>query len=145
MQFPDVVEEQLCSSFHGNGSVCGDEMSPFREGVHDYHDCVVSCGGWKFYNEVHTNGIPPCFWDWQGVEFSCGEVSLWLRPEAHITGRDILANVFGHLWPPEIPRNQLQCLPLSGMSSNRRIRVKGHNLPAEVRPQRNIYFPSEED
>jgi len=43
---------------------------------------------------------------------------LELGPHAEVTGLDAEADVVGHLRPPVVACNQLQCLPVPSMTSD---------------------------
>ena len=47
-----------------------------------------------------------------------GLAVLELGLHAEVAGLDIEADIVGHLGPPVVACNQLQCLPASSMTSN---------------------------
>ena len=61
--------------------------------------------------------------DWLSIEYV-----NYLGTEAHVTGRDIPANIPWHLWPPVIMRHQLQGFPSSAVTSQPRV-MRKHNDP----------------
>jgi hypothetical protein len=47
-----------------------------------------------------------------------GLAVLELGPHAEVAGLDIEADIAGHLGPPVVARDQLQCLPASSVTSD---------------------------
>jgi len=52
------------------------------------------------------------------MQFTYWSLPYWFCPEVEVTGADILSNIPRHLGLPVVPRYQLQCFPVSGVSSN---------------------------
>ena len=67
----------------------------------------------EFHNEFHADNIPAVLQSWERVKLSGWAASLSLSPEAGVTCFHISANVPGHLWPPVVAGDELQCLPVS--------------------------------
>jgi hypothetical protein len=96
MQFPDIVQEQSGHSECRNCCCGGDEVSLFPYRVHHIHDCVIPMGLGEFDYEVHVDGIPTAFWNWEGVEFSNRMPPLNLGPKAEVTCLHLLGDIWGH-------------------------------------------------
>ena len=54
---------------------CRDEDGLLGEPIYDNKDGIETRGGWEFLNEVHGNGIPRMFWDWELLKESIGAMS----------------------------------------------------------------------
>ena len=72
-----------------------------------------------------------------------GLAVLELGLHAEVAGLDIEADVAGHLGPPVVVHDQLQCLPASGVASDARVMVLFHNATVEVSVSRDIDLPTE--
>src|SRR6267154_5496698 len=92
----------------------------------------------KFHNEIHTDDIPAVLRSWERVKLSGWTASLNLSPETGVTCFHILANVAGHLWPPVVAGDELQCLPVSRMSCYSGVMVLGWDAAAQLRIRRHI-------
>ena len=55
-----------------------DEDGLLGEPIIDNKDDIETRGGWKFLNEVHRNGIPQTFQDWELLKEPIGAMSLRL-------------------------------------------------------------------
>jgi len=56
----------------------------------------------EFYYKVCTQGIPPYFWDREGIEFAYWEVLHGLCPQAQIVCANILSNIPRYLRLPVV-------------------------------------------
>ena len=90
----------------------------------------MSGGEGKFYDKIHTKRVLSRVWDPKRVQFAYQSLPYRLRSEAEVTGADVLSDVPRHLRPPVVPRNQLQCFPVSGVSSNLRVMTQGDHSPS---------------
>ena len=53
----------------------------------------VEAGGWrKFLDEVHGDGVPGSFWDWELLQESIGLVMLWLGSHTGGAGLAVVLN-----------------------------------------------------
>jgi hypothetical protein len=86
----------------------------------------------KLNDEVHRDGVPVLVWDLSRMELIMGKSLECLRPVAHITGSNVLADVLGQLGPPVVPGDELQCLEVASISGNLRVVVLLHNPTTEV-------------
>ena len=103
MMTPDVLKEETCCPRSSDGGERGGKMGSFGDGVHYDHCCVMTGGLWELDDEVHADRLPGCRRHGKGVQLSNREVSLSLSAETEVAGRDILAYVPRHLWPPVVP------------------------------------------
>ena len=85
-------------------------------------------GEGEFHDEIHTKCVPSRVWDLERMQFTYWSLPYRLHSEAEVTGADVLSNVPRHLQPPVVPRDQLQCFPASGVSSNLRVMTQGDHL-----------------
>jgi len=90
----------------------------------------MSGGEGEFHNEIHTKHVPSRVQDPKRMQFAYQSLPYWLRSEAEVTGADVLSDVPRHLRPPVVPRDQLQCFPVSGVSSNLHVMTQGDYLPS---------------
>src|SRR5271168_744942 len=72
------------------------------------------------------------------MKFTGRWLSDHLGTQAHVTGRNIFADVSGHLGPPIVARDQLQRFPPSTMSSNFGVMAEGNNPTSKVCEVRDI-------
>src|SRR5437016_1669267 len=105
---PDMLDKQASGPGSRDASEGRGEMSSFGDGVDDDHYCIMTRRFWEFDDEVHTDGVPRCIRDWEGVKLSDRAVPLGLSAKAKVTGRDILSNILGHLGPPVASGHQFQ-------------------------------------
>ena len=79
-----------------------------------------------------TYGIPWCVGNQEQMQFPHWRLFDCFAMETHVTGGDILAYVFRHLWPPVIPGYQLQSFPSSGVSSYLGVMAESYDSPAKI-------------
>ncbi len=62
-------------------------MRPFGEGVHYYHDCVVTIRLREFNDEVYTDGVPSCLGcqGWMLAMLTAAQLPLTYWGEAALT------------------------------------------------------------
>jgi len=125
MELPDLIQKKSGCSFCCYRRVCWNEVCSFRHRVHYCHHCVMFRGEEEFHNKVHTERVPSWVWDPERVQFAYQSLPYWFCPDAEITGADVLSDVPRHLRPPVFPRDQFQCFPASGVSSNLRVMTQG--------------------
>jgi len=65
MKLPHVVEVEASGTFRSDCGGSWDEVGMLRQGIHYYHDGVISSRIREFHNEVHTHGVPSELWDWK--------------------------------------------------------------------------------
>ena len=78
----------------------------------------MSGGEKEFHNEIHTKYVPSQVQNPKRVQFAYQSLPYWFRSKAEIIGADILSNIPRHLRLPVVFRDQLQCFPMSRVSSN---------------------------
>jgi hypothetical protein len=86
---------------------------------------------WEFYYEVDRDCFPLFIWDFEGLEFAEGPMSLCFGPETEIASATILTYVSRHLWPPVGLGDEFECLPLSRVSSDAGVMVLGDDSATE--------------
>jgi hypothetical protein len=107
-------------------------VSSFTEGVHYYHDHIISVRLREFNYEVDTYGVPADVRHRKRFEVAGWRLPQNLCAEAEIASSSVLTDVPQHIRPPVIPRNQLESFPPTGVSSNVTIMVKRYYLPSNV-------------
>jgi hypothetical protein len=108
------------------------EVGSLTKDVDHNHDRIEPMGLQKLDNEVHRDGVPALIWNLGRMKLTMGEPPEHLRPVAHITGSEILADVSGQLGPLVVPGDELQRLEVTSMSGDPRVMVLLHNLATEV-------------
>src|ERR1700675_4924004 len=101
MVLPDFVEEKVSSTLCGNVRSRGDEVGPFAEGIHYYHDRVIPMRFRKLDNAVYADCVPSCCPSCRGVELSDRLLTLDLGPAAEVACLGVESNVSRHLGPPQ--------------------------------------------
>jgi len=132
MKFPDITQVEIGGAGGRNSSDGLDKVGSFTGGVYDHHDCVVPSRLGELDDEIDTGCIPAAFRDREGLEFSCREAAGDFGVEAEVTGRDVLADIAGHVGPPIIPGHELQSLELAGMACDLGVVAKGDDAAVEV-------------
>src|SRR6266478_9553638 len=86
-------EEQLGKFQQVNGVMGRDEEGLFGQAVNYYQDHSVSLRCWKLFDEVHGDGFPWTWGNWQLFEKTIQFVPVCLGTCTYCTGSDVL---FGH-------------------------------------------------
>jgi len=121
VQFPNVPEVQVGGARGGDGGYCLGEMTSLTDGIHNHHDAVIPSGLRELRDEVHADNIPAVFWNGERLEFANREAALRFGSEAEVAVSNILADESGHVRPPVIPGDELQCFEAAGMTSYSRV------------------------
>jgi len=129
MELPDLMQEKPSCSFYCHCRVHWNEVCPFWHWVYHCHHCIKSGGEREFHNEIHTKHVPSWVQDPKRVQFAYQSLPYLLRSEAEVTGADVLSDVPRHFQPLVVPRDQLQCFPVSGVSSNLCVMTQGDHSP----------------
>ena len=82
------------------------KVRTLSDGVNHYHNSVFSFRFWQFDYKIHTDCIPWGIGDGKWVQFSDRGLMASFGAEAHITDRNIPADVPWHLRPPLVLGNQ---------------------------------------
>ena len=105
--FPHMLKVELSGPGGGESGYCVDEVSMLSDGIHYNHHRIMTSRFRQLDNEVYTYSVPWGIGNWKGMEFTGGGSMGCLGPQAHVTGRDILADVPRHLRPLVVPGHQL--------------------------------------
>jgi len=89
----------------------------------------MSGGEGEFHYEIHTKRIPSRVRDLERVQFAYRSLPYWFCSKIEVIGADVSPNIPRHLRPPVVPGYQLQCFPVSGMSSDLCIMTQQDYLP----------------
>src|ERR1700675_783167 len=100
MVFPDFVEEQVSRTLRGDIGSRGDEVGPFAEGIHYYHDRIIPMRFQKLDNEVYTDRVPSCCRSCHRMELSNRLLALDLGAAAEVACLGVESDVLRHLGPP---------------------------------------------
>ena len=73
---------QVGRSSSCDSSDCFNEVGPLTDRVNHYHDCVVTAGVREFCNEIYADGVPTFLRNWEGLQFSNREATLYLGTKA---------------------------------------------------------------
>ena len=132
MKFPDITQVEVGGASGRNSGDGLDKVGAFTGGVYNHHDCIIPSGLGELNDEIDTGCVPAAFRDWEGLEFSCWEAAGDFGAEAEVTGRDVLADIAGHVGPPIILGYELQSLEPAGMACDLGVVAKGDDAAAEV-------------
>src|SRR5258707_13486828 len=92
-------EEQLGEFWQVNGVMGRDEEGLFGQVVDYYQDCSVSLQCQKLFNEVHGDGFPWTWGNWQLFEETIWFVLVRLRMCTDHAGPDVLFDCSSESWP----------------------------------------------
>ena len=71
-------DEEFGQFSRGDGIMCQNKDVLLQQLIYDDQDNVQARGWRKFLNEVHGDGVPELFQDWELLQKSVGLVMLWL-------------------------------------------------------------------
>ena len=132
MKFPDITQVEVGSAGGRDGGDGLDEVGALTGGVHNHHDRIVPSGLGELDDEINTGRVPSAFRDREGLEFSCREAAGDFGAEAEVAGRDVLADIAGHVGPPIVPGYEFQSLEPAGMTCDLGVVAEGDDAAAEV-------------
>ena len=98
--FPDMLKVKLSSHSSRGSGHCVNKVSTLGDGVYYDHNRIVTGQFRQPNNEVYAYSVPWGIGNQEGLEFTGGGLAGCLGLQAHVTGRDILADIPGHLRPP---------------------------------------------
>jgi hypothetical protein len=75
MEFPDMLMEELSSTFGFKGGSGRKEVSEFQKFINDNKDSVIAVGRREFDNEVDSNRVPRMRGNGQRMEETSGLLS----------------------------------------------------------------------
>ena len=81
--------------------------------VHDYEDGCEAQRGGELFNEVHGDGIPWPFRNWELFEQSIGSVTRGFCSGTGSAGFDVVFDVFPYAWPSVIAANKFEGVALT--------------------------------
>jgi hypothetical protein len=142
MELPDVAQVQVSSAGGRNSSDGLDEVGAFASSVHNYHNRVVSSRFGELDDEVDTSCVPAAFRNREGLEFSGWEAAGYFGAEAEVAGRDVLADVSGHVRPPVVPGYELQSFEPAGVACDLGVMAKGDYTAAEIGGRWHVDSPA---
>ena len=94
------LKVELSSPGSREGGHCVDEVSMLGDGVYHDHDGIMTGQFGQLDNEVYAYSVPWGIRNQNEMEFAGRGLTGCLGLQAHVTSRDILVNVPGHLRPP---------------------------------------------
>jgi len=133
MQLPNIPEVQVGGARSGDGGQGLGEMSWLTDGIHNHHDAIIPSGLRKLRDEANADNVPAVFWNGKRLEFANREAALRFGSEAEVAVSNILADESGHVRPPVIPGDELQCFEAAGVTSYPRVMAERDDSAAEVR------------
>ena len=96
-------------------------MRHLCQSVDDYPQLVAFVREWQFCDKVHCDGLPVGVREFQAREKPVRLVPCRLVLLAFRAASYEVDNSFVHLWPPEVPSNELDRLVLAHVASNFRV------------------------
>jgi hypothetical protein len=99
---PDIPVVQPGSSDSTEASMALVEVGPLTEDINHNHDHIKPMHLRKLNNEVHREGDPALIWNLGQMKLTVGKSPERLRPVAHVTGSNVLADLLGQLGPPVV-------------------------------------------
>src|SRR6266481_7764116 len=109
-------EEQLGEFRRVNGVMGRDEEGLFGQVVNYYQDRSVSLQCWKLFNEVHGDGFPWMWGNWQLFEKTIQFVLVHLRMCTDHAGLDVLFDRSSESWPVIQAMDQVDGFAMAKMS-----------------------------
>src|SRR5258708_19299427 len=105
-------EEQLGKFQQVNGVMGRDEEGLFGQVVDYYQDQSVSLRCQKLFNEVHGDGFPWTWGNWQLFEKTIQFVLVHLRTCTNCAGPDVLFDCSSESWPVILATDQFNGFPM---------------------------------
>ena len=89
--------------------------------IHDDQDGVKARAWRKFLNEVHGDGVPGLFQDWELLQKSIGLVTLWLGSHTGGARLAVVLNEGIEEWPGVVVMDELKGLVLAKVSRDQMV------------------------
>ena len=114
------MDDKEIGQFSGvDGVICRDEDALFQQSIHDDQDDVKAGGQRKFLDEVHGDGVPGLFWDWELLQESIGLVTLQLGSHTGGAGLAVVLNEGAEEQPSVVIMDELKGFVLAEVSGDR--------------------------
>ena len=108
-----MQEEQLSELRGRDGIVRGDEYGLLRQPINDYENGCEAQRGGELLDEVHGDGIPWSFGNWELFEQPIGSVTRGFCSGAGGAGFDVVFDVFPYAWPSVIAADEFESVALT--------------------------------